>query len=365
MTPQATDGLRVARLDPRPTSNVYLLCALSNRQDEFTDFARGVLVSTHTSDIEPCICYTPYRTANMNSPIPSAEPNWDLYRSFLEVFDCGSLSGAARALGLTQPTLGRHIDALETSMGFALFTRSPSGFIPTDAARALYPYATTLASTAAALLRAASGHGQGVRGTVRISASEVIGVEVLPPILSRLRAKYPDIVVELTLSSRVEDLLRREADIAVRMVRPSQDALIARRIGDIELGLHARRDYLEQHGTPKTWDDLREHAVIGFDTETPFVRSARRTLSAYSRERFALRTDSDIAQLAAIRAGFGIGICQIPLAERDASLVRLMPDALDLKLETWIAMHEDLRDSPRCRATFDALAEGLQEYIGA
>ena len=301
----------------------------------------------------------------MNSSKPSTDPNWDLYRSFLEVFERGSLSGAARALGLTQPTLGRHIDALEEAIGIALFTRSPSGFIPTDAALALHPYAKTLASTAAALLREATGHGQAVRGTVRISASEVIGIEVLPPILSALRTTYPDLVFELTLSSRVEDLLRREADIAVRMVRPGQDALIARRIGDIQLGFHARRDYLERHGTPQTWDELTKHAIVGYDTETAFVRSARRTLRGFSRENFALRTDSDIAQLAAIRAGFGIGICQVRLAERDPSLVRLMPDALDLKLETWIAMHEDLRNSPRCRATFDALVAGLQQYIDA
>ena len=294
-----------------------------------------------------------------------SEPGWDLYRSFLGVLREGSLSGAARALGLTQPTIGRHIDALESSLGLTLFTRSQTGFIPTDAALALEPYAQTLASTATALLRAASGHGEGVRGTVRISASEVIGIEVLPPILAALREAHPALSIELTLSSRVEDLLRREADIAVRMVRPSQDALIARRIGEIELGVHARRSYLERHGTPHTWDDLRNHSVIGFDTESAFVRKSRRTLPEYTRENFALRTDSDIAQLAALRAGYGIAICQVPIARRDPELVRLMPDVLDLKLDTWVAMHEDLRDSPRCRATFSALVEGMQRYIGA
>lgn len=301
----------------------------------------------------------------MTSPHSSPEPSWDLYRSFLGVLEEGSLSGAARALGLTQPTLGRHIDALETAIGLSLFTRSQSGFIPTDAALALRPYAQTLAATATALLRAASGHGEGVRGTVRVSASEVVGVEVLPPILAALRATHPELVIELTLSSRVEDLLRREADIAVRMVRPSQDALIARRVGEIELGLFGRRDYLARCGTPTQWDDLQRHAVIGFDTESVFVRQARRTLAAFSRENFALRTDSDLAQIAALRAGFGIGMCQVRIAERDPALVRLMPDAFDLRMETWIAMHEDLRDSPRCRATFGALVAGLEHYIAA
>lgn len=301
----------------------------------------------------------------MKPPHSSPEPSWDLYRSFLGVLETGSLSGAARALGLTQPTLGRHIDALETAIGLSLFTRSQSGFIPTDAALALRPYALTLESTATALLRAASGHGEGVRGTVRVSASEVVGVEVLPPILAALRAMHPELVIELTLSSRVEDLLRREADIAVRMVRPSQDALIARRVGKIEVGMFARRDYLARHGSPTGWDDLHRHAVIGYDTETAFIRHARSTLTAFSRDNFALRTDSDLAQLAAIRAGFGVGMCQVRIAERDPALVRLMPDAFDLHLDTWIAMHEDLRDSPRCRATFAALVAGLERYVGA
>ncbi|CAM2145755.1 LysR family transcriptional regulator [Pararobbsia alpina] len=299
----------------------------------------------------------------MSNSVSPAEPSWDLYRSFLGVVEEGSLSGAARALGLTQPTVGRHIDALEASIGITLFTRSQSGFIPTEAALALRPYAQTLASTATALLRAASGQGEGVRGTVRISASEVIGIEVLPPILTALRAAHPELVIELTLSSRIEDLLRREADIAVRMVRPSQDALIARRVGDIELGLHAHRSYLERCGTPSTWEELHTHTIVGFDAETSFIRSARSKLGPFSRESFALRTDSDVAQLAAIRAGYGIGFCQVRTAQRDPSLVRVLPDAFDLHLDTWIAMHEDLRDSPRCRATFAALVEGLERYI--
>lgn len=298
----------------------------------------------------------------MTPPSPS-EPNWDLYRSFLSVLEEGSLSRAARALGLTQPTIGRHIDSLEHTLGLTLFTRSQAGFIPTEAARALQPYAQTLASTASALLRVASSQGEGVRGTVRISASQVIGVEVLPPILAELRAAHPELVVELTLSNRLEDLLRREADIAVRMLRPSQDALIARRIGDVELGLYAQRRYLDRYGTPTSWQELGAHSVIGFDRENAFIQNLRKSLAGFSRERFALRTDSDLAQLAAIRAGYGLGICQVRLAERDPALVRVMTGEISLKLDTWVAMHEDLRESPRCRVAFTALAQGLQRYV--
>ncbi|HTN67631.1 MAG TPA: LysR family transcriptional regulator [Burkholderiaceae bacterium] len=291
------------------------------------------------------------------------EPGWELYRSFLGVLRAGSLSGAARALGLAQPTVGRHIDALERAVGFALFTRSQLGFTPTEAALALRPYAETLAATTSALLRVAASQGAGARGTVRIAASEVIGIEVLPPILAALRAAYPKLVIELTLSNRIEDLLRREADIAVRMLRPQQEALVARRIGDIELGLHARQSYLDRHGTPASWAELRSHALIGFDQETAFIRSLRPHLGMLRREAFALRTDSDLAQLAAIRAGYGIGVCQVGLARRDAALVRVLPELFSLRLDTWLAMHEDLRDSPRCSVTFAALGAGLTEYI--
>lgn len=194
--------------------------------------------------------------------------------------------------------------------------------------------------------------------------AEVIGVEVLPPILTALREQHPALKIELGLTSRVEDLLKREADIAVRMVRPSQDVLWVRRVGTIELGLHAREDYLARHGTPRSVDELtNDHAIIGFDRETAFLRGLRKELGPLRRERFALRADSDLAQLAAIRAGYGIGVCQVGLARRDPRLVRVLPRAFSMPLDTWVAMHMDLRDNPRCRVAFEAVAEGLARYI--
>ncbi|HEY0911629.1 MAG TPA: LysR family transcriptional regulator [Bradyrhizobium sp.] len=287
---------------------------------------------------------------------------WELYRSFLAVLTEGSLSGAARALGVAQPTIGRHVAALEKSLGLALFTRSQLGLLPTEAAQSLKGFAESLQSTVAALQRAAASQGSGVRGTVRVTASEVIGVEVLPAIVARLREQHPDLAVELALTNRVQDLLRREADIAVRMVRPRQELLIARRIGKIELGLHAHERYLARRGTPRTIADLKEHAIIGFDQMTAFLRGAGKALSGWRRESFALRSDSDLAQLGLIRAGAGIGVCQAPIANRDPALVRVLPKQFSLGLETWISMHEDLRGSPRCRVTFDALVHGLQQH---
>jgi DNA-binding transcriptional LysR family regulator len=290
---------------------------------------------------------------------------WELYRSFLGVLRTGSLSGAARLLGVAQPTVGRHVAALEAALGLALFTRSQNGLLATDAALALRPYAEAMQSTAAALERAATGFGDGVRGVVRVTASEVIGVEVLPPILRDLRARHPELRVELVLSNAMQDLLHREADIAVRMAAPRQDQLVARRVGAIELGLHAARGYLERHGMPASVEALGQHALIGYDSITPFVRQSLERLPPFGRQGFAFRTDGDLAQLALIRAGAGIGFCQAPLAKREPLLERVLAQDFALRLDTWVAMHEDLRGSPRCRVTFDALAEGLLAYTGA
>ena len=288
---------------------------------------------------------------------------WELYRSFLAVLEEGSLSGAARALDIAQPTVGRHITALERSLGLALFTRSPTGLLPTEVALEVRAHAAAMQSAAAALKRAASSHGAGVQGVVRVTASNVVGVEVLPPIITGLRERHPGLTIELALTDKVQDLLRREADIAVRMVRPRQGALVARRVGRIELGLHATAHYLERHGVPRTTADLERHAVIGFDRVTPFLRGAAKMLGGIDREMFALRSDSDLAQMALLRAGAGLGFCQLPLARR-AGLVRVLPKQLVLYLECWVTMHEGLRNSAHCRATFDALVSGLRRYIG-
>ncbi|ABN86536.1 transcriptional regulator, LysR family [Burkholderia pseudomallei 668] len=292
-----------------------------------------------------------------------SEIGWELYRSFLGVLREGSLSGAARALGLTQPTVGRHVAALEAALRVPLFTRSSSGLMPTDVALALRAHAEAMESTADALARAATSFGEDVRGVVRISASDVVGVEVLPPIVARLRQRHPALTVELALTNRVQDLLRREADIAVRMTRPGQTQLIARHIGGIELGLHAHRDYLARCGTPRDAGELVRHALIGHDRPTAFIRQIAKSFPGFDRGAFALRTDSDLAQLALIRCGAGIGACQAALAKRDPALVRVLPKAFAGRLDMWVTMHEDLRGSPRCRAAFDALAEGLDAYV--
>jgi DNA-binding transcriptional LysR family regulator len=282
-------------------------------------------------------------------------PSWDLYRTFEAVLRTGSLSGAARALGLTQASVSRHIDALERAIGRELFVRSQRGLTPTEAAVELKPYADAIASTSAALLRTAAGSAGAIAGTVRISASEVVSAEHLPAMLARLRQRHPALAFEISASNMVDDLLQRQADIAVRMTQPVQQSLIARKMPSIPIGLHAHADYLARRGTPSTLGDIADYDIIGFDTETPAIRAFVESFPDIRRSAFALRIDSDVAQLAAIRAGFGIGICQVPIAKRHPQLVRVLPDAFAIDLPVWIVMHEDLRSSPRCRTVFDAL----------
>jgi DNA-binding transcriptional LysR family regulator len=293
----------------------------------------------------------------------TAQPGWELYRSFLAVSRAGSLSGAARSLALTQPTIGRHIDALEHALGVALFTRSQAGLIATPSALALVPHAETMASAADALQRVASGEAAEERGAVRVTASEMIGSEVLPAQLAAFRAKHPRIAVELVLSNRSEDMLRREADIAVRMVKPTQSALVSRKIGTLHLGLHAHPRYVKSQGAPSTLDELREHPLIGFD-KAPSVRGLTLPSFALGRELFSFRCDSDIGQYAALRAGFGIGMCQNALAKRDR-LVPILPSAVQLELGMWVVMHKDLKSVRRVRLMFDHLAAELHAYVAA
>ena len=285
---------------------------------------------------------------------------WDLYRTFLSVLNAQSLSGAARSLGLTQPTVGRHISELESSLGLALFTRSQAGLQPTDAALDLRSQLEEMQHAAASIERSAHGHNR-VRGAVRVSASEVVGVEILPSILAPLRAIYPELAIELVLSDAVQDLLGREVDMAVRMTQPQQDLLLAQRVGEVALGFYAHKDYLAARGEPKTLADLGSHSLVGFDLETPFLRAAGAKLGGWKREGFAYRCDSNLAQMALIRAGAGIGAYQVGLAAHDTNLVRILKNEMHMTMTTWVAMHSDLRHSARCKAVFDVLVGGLRE----
>ncbi|WP_374472036.1 LysR family transcriptional regulator [Phenylobacterium sp.] len=287
--------------------------------------------------------------------------DWDLLQSLHAVLEAGSLSAAAKRRRLTQPTLGRHIDQLERQLGAPLFLRSPRGIQPTDLALSLKPHLDDMAAASGAAMRDASGAADGVGGVVRVTASEIIGTEVLPPILASFRRKHPQIDVELVTSNKLEDLSRRDADIAVRMGRPTQNNLVARKIADLGIGFYAAPHYLDQVTAPRSFDELTEHPIIGFDTQGPAVVDTLDIGRPITRELFALRTDNDAAQLAALKAGFGIAACQHQIARRHG-LVRVLPDLFQFHLELWVAMHENLRGSRRMRLMFDHLAEELGRF---
>jgi DNA-binding transcriptional LysR family regulator len=291
------------------------------------------------------------------------EPGWELYRTFLEVVRDGSLSGAARKLALTQPTVGRHIDALEASLGLSLFSRSPKGLKATPAALELVSHAESMAAASAALRRTASGGAKADSGTVRVTASEMIGCEVLPPLLASFRESHPGITLELALNNRNEDLLRRDADIAVRMVRPRQKSLVARRIGKSAIGFYAHRNYAKKYGLPKQIAELEKHCLIGFDRDALALRSLGKLPRPVTRENFGFRCDSDLAQFAALKAGVGIGGCQHNIARRFPELVPVLAKVIRFELEVWVAMHEDMRSTGRVRLLFDHIAAGLSAFV--
>ena len=264
----------------------------------------------------------------MNRPrVDPATLPWELLGAFLAVMRTGNLSGASRALGVAQPTVRRQIERLEEVLGAVLFTRSQTGLAPTETAITTLPYAESMASVAEALVRSASAPAGAEQGTVRVTCSEVVGVEVLPPILAELRRAHPQLQIELSLSNANEDLLRRDADVAVRMAQPTQSALVAKRAGTVKHGLFASAAYLADHAVPRVAADLlRGQALVGRDRNTTtFLEALAAAGLSLKRKDFALRTDSDVAYLAAMRAGLGTGICQVPLAAGPPRLERVLP----------------------------------------
>ncbi len=300
----------------------------------------------------------------MTSP-PADSPalSWDLLAAFLAVMRTGSLSGAARALGVAQPTVRRQIEKLEEDLGVVLFTRSQTGLVATEAAAATVPYAESMAGAAEALVRSVSAPSDAEQGTVRVTCSEVVGFAVLPPILADLRRAHPRLQIELSVSNANEDLLRRDADVAIRMAQPTQSALVAKRVGIVPLGVFASEDYLADHAVPHSVTDLlREHTVLGKDRDSSFFAALAAAKMPLKRKDFAFRTDSDAAYLAAIRAGVGIGMCQVPLSAGPPPLRRLLPK-LAIELPVWVVTHEDLRASRRVSLVFEHLVASLTAYV--
>ncbi len=290
-----------------------------------------------------------------------SEPlDWTLLQSFAAVAETGSLSAAARKLGQSQPTLGRHIRALETVLGVELFTRAPKGLIPTEAARRLIGPAEQMHAAAARLQLVAEGQDAGLAGTVRITASAVVSHFILPPILAAMRRAHPEIQIELVPSDSSENLLFREADIALRMYRPTQLDVVTAHIADQPLGLYAATAFLDRAGRPETVEDLMALDFVGFDASDTIIRFMREMGMDVARDYFGLRCDDQAAYWQLVRAGCGVGGMQVAIGDAEPGVERVLPE-LDLpRLPVWLAAPAALRHNPRIRLVWDRLAEGLR-----
>lgn len=299
----------------------------------------------------------------MNTSLPHGF-DWRLVRSFLAALDRGSLLAAARALKMSQPTLGRHIAELESQLGVLLFERTGRGLVPTATALQLSEAARSMEAGALRLERTLSGVQTQTAGTVRITASVPVAVQLLPPVLAGLRQALPDIQIELVSSNQVSNLLRREADIALRMVRPDQSSLIAKKIGNVGLGAYAHRNYLARRGVPRKATDLLLHELIGSDADTGILLGFQAMGYRVTRESFALRTDDFIVQWQAVRAGLGVGFVADYVARSDPDVVRVLPGLLKIPpLPMWLAVHREIRGNRRIRSVYDFLAQALPPVI--
>lgn len=292
--------------------------------------------------------------------------DWNLLRALGAVLAHGSLTRAAQRLGSSQPTLSRQIAALEALLGAPLFERAARRLVPTATALALAePAARMLAAAQAVALAADASRADDLAGTVRLTASAVVSTQVLPPLLAALAQRQPAIQVELVPSDQLSNLLEHEADIAVRMVRPTQGALITRHLGDWPLGFYAHHALLARAGrapTPETMGDFR---WVGFDQNPQMVEGFRAAGFDIDRRFFAFRSDDQVACLQAVRAGVGIGLVLQPLARRLPELVPVLPGLPLPALPLWLTAHRALRASRRLRTVWDALAAGLPAWAAA
>ncbi len=291
--------------------------------------------------------------------------DWSLMRSFLAVMEQGSLLGAARRLGSTQPTVGRHIMQLEEQLGRPLFERTGRKLLPTQMASVIAEHARQMSEGADAIARALVASEAEPEGSVRISASQPVANYLLPPVLAGIRARHPALQLELVSTNSVSNLLRREADIAVRMVRPEQGSLVARKLGEVELGAFASDAYLARRGAPASLQALTDHDLVGLDEDQDLLRGFAELGMNMTRESFAFRTDDLTVYWQAVCAGIGIGFMSTYVARSEPSVRRVLPDLVIPSLPMWLVVHREIKGSQAIRIVFDELAAGLAQAIAA
>lgn len=292
------------------------------------------------------------------SPAPRTY-DWNLIKSFLAVLDIGTFSAASKVLAISQPTLGRHMDELEKSLDVILFERGRKGAIPTPAALTISDHAREIYTATQALSLSATGKSQELRGTVRITASQIVATYLLPAIITKLMERAPEVEVELVATDRMENLTQREADIAVRMVRPVNPALIARKVNEIGLGVYAHKNYLENRQAVNNPRDLDHHRIIGYDNDGQIIAGLLQAGMKVDRSYFQFRCDDQVACWQALCKGTGIGFAPNYLAHTKKYLMKIGQDFPIPNLPVWLVTHREIKTNRRIRMVFDFLAEEL------
>lgn len=291
--------------------------------------------------------------------------DWNRARAFLVTAEEGSLSAAARALGMAQPTLGRQVTALEEELGVTLFERVPRGLELTTAGLDLVEHVRAMGEAAGRVSMAATGQSDTVDGQISITASEIYSAYLLPPILAQLRDIAPGIDIEVVASNTVRDLKRREADIAIRNARPTQPELIGKLVAEDRAALYATPDFLEQMGQPQTPEDLREADFIGLENLDQLIDGLNAGGYELSRRNFAIQTENHLVHWQMARHGLGIGIGPCHLGDRDPGLARVLPNEEPIRFPVWLVAHRELQTSRRVRLVFDLLAKEIPSLLGS
>lgn len=284
---------------------------------------------------------------------------WNQARAFLVTAEEGSLSAAARALGLTQPTLSRQVAGLEEALGVTLFERTSRALLLTQSGVELLAHFRTMGDAANTISVAATGQSEAVTGHVLISATDMMATYFLPPVLKKLRKTAPDLQIEIVASNEVSDLRRREADIAIRHGRPTDEALFAKRLRDTTAHLFASKQYLDEVGRPKSLGDLSRFTFVGFDQpELRLGLMASRGVNLTTAN-FNFSTSSATLMLELVRQGFGIGMLPVEIGAAYPELENPCLAFEPLSIETWLVAHRELKTNLRIRVVFDLLAEGI------
>ncbi|MCY0148895.1 LysR family transcriptional regulator [Hoeflea sp. G2-23] len=285
--------------------------------------------------------------------------DWNRARAFLVTVEEGSLSAAARQLGMAQPTLGRQVAALEEELGVALFERVGRGLTLTPSGLELVDHVRAMGEAASRMSLAASGKVQSIEGTVSISASEVDAAFRLPKILGQLREIAPGVDVEIVATNTESDLRRREADIAIRNYRPTQPNLVARKIRDIDGRIYATPCYLESIGNPVTPEEFGAADFIGFNRTGEFIAAMTRFGLALTQRNFPIVSESHLVQWSHVRQGLGIGIITADIGDAEPAVVQVLPELDPILVPVWLVAHREVHTSRRVWLVFDLLAREL------